>query len=143
MSARSATVLVASPAYIEEKGAPAAPAELRGCPTIAFTGLGSGGGAEWRFGADPRSVVHIRPRLVLNSGDAAIAAAEAGLGVTRVLSYQVRDAVTAGRLRTVLGAHEPPPLPVSLVFQAGRAGSPNLRAFVELGTQRLRAALWQ
>src|SRR5258708_6528933 len=43
---------------------------------------------DWRF---KNETVRVTPRLAVNSADAAIAAAEAGIGITRTLSYQVRD----------------------------------------------------
>jgi DNA-binding transcriptional LysR family regulator len=123
-------VVVASPAYLAARGEPAAPADLRRHAIIAFDG--SEATDDWRFpgpGAGPISVT-VAPRIVVNSADAAIAAALRGQGITRVLSYQVLEAVEDGRLRRLLPAHEPPALPVSLVFQASRRGSPNIGAFV-------------
>ncbi|MEO9132693.1 MAG: LysR substrate-binding domain-containing protein, partial [Sphingomonas sp.] len=71
------------------------------------------------------------PRLTVNSADAAIAAASAGLGIARVLSYQALDAITAGELVQVLDAAAPPPFPVHLVYQAGRGAAVNVRVFIE------------
>ena len=39
----------------------------------------------------------------------------AGLGVARVLSYQVEELLLGARLRTILDAYAPPPLPIHLV----------------------------
>ena len=52
----------------------------------------------------PRSNVSVtvHSRLVVSTAEAAIDAAIAGLGATRVLSYQVADAVNAGLLNVVL-----------------------------------------
>jgi DNA-binding transcriptional LysR family regulator len=123
-------VLVASPAYLAAHGEPVSPAKLRRHAIIAFDGMDATN--EWRFpgaGAGPASVT-VAPRIIVNSADAAIAAAMRGQGITRVLSYQVVEAVEDGRLRRILAGHEPPALPVSLVFQASRRGSPNIAAFV-------------
>ena len=57
----------------------------------------------------------MRSRLTVNTAEAAIDGAAAGLGVTRVLSYQVAPAVADGRIRIVLGQYEPAPSPVSLI----------------------------
>jgi DNA-binding transcriptional LysR family regulator len=51
--------------------------------------------------------IEIHSRLVVNTAEAAIAAAVAGVGLTRVLSYQVADAVAQGSLRIVLQRFEP------------------------------------
>jgi DNA-binding transcriptional LysR family regulator len=66
----------------------------------------------------------------VTSADAAIAAAEAGLGVTRTLSYQAREAVLAGRLALLLDRFAPAAMPVSMVHPARRQGSANIAAFI-------------
>lgn len=129
-------VLAASPTYLAKRGRPLAPADLAGHDIVAFDGLEPGG--EWRFGADG-PVVHVEPRLSVNSADAAIAAAEAGLGITRTLSYQVADAVAAGRLEVLLQAFAPPPLPVNVIYPSQRIASANVAAFVDAARRHFRA----
>jgi DNA-binding transcriptional LysR family regulator len=119
-------VLVASPAYLTRRGVPASPADLAGHDLIAFDGLGSVD--EWSFATLDRPL-RIEPRLSINSLDAALAGAEAGLGITRALSYQVEAAVREGRLALVLQAFATTPLPVSAVYPARRIGSANVAAF--------------
>ena len=75
-------------------------------------------------------MLRVTPRLLTNSIDVALDAVRDGLGLARALSYQVDADVAAGRLCYVLTHLEPPAAPVSLVFQANRRGSPNVRAFV-------------
>jgi DNA-binding transcriptional LysR family regulator len=129
-------VVVASPDYLVRRGSPAAPADLAGHDTIAFEGLDVGGG--WRFG-DGEKAVRIQPRLGVNSGDATIAAAEAGVGIARPLSYQVRASVEAGRLVVLLQDHAPPAIPVSIVYPARRIASANVAAFVKAARSRFRS----
>ncbi|KPF72164.1 LysR family transcriptional regulator [alpha proteobacterium AAP81b] len=127
--------VVASPAYLARRGVPATPADIADHDIIAFDGLSSG--LEWHF-AD--TSIRTAPRLAVNSADAAIAAAEAGLGITRTLSYQLRDAVTAGRLQLLLGGFTPPPVPVSALYPPRRYTSPNVTAFLAAARARFRAA---
>lgn len=119
-------VLVASPAYLKSRGAPDSPADLARHDLIAFEGIDLT--REWRFGTG--EVHRVEPRLAVNNSDAAIAAAEAGLGIARPLSYQVRSAVEAGRLAMVLASFAPPPVPVSVLYPARRLASANLSVFV-------------
>ena len=44
--------------------------------------------------------MRVTPRLSVNTNDSALAAAVDGLGLTRVLSYQVAPQVQAGALRS-------------------------------------------
>jgi DNA-binding transcriptional LysR family regulator len=129
-------ILVASPAYLAARGVPANVAMLHDHDLISFGEAES----EWRFGPAGKPAIRISPRLAVNSADAAIAAAAAGLGITRILSYQAIDALAAGRLVQLLDAVAPPPLPVHLVYQAGRGAAVNVRAFIE-GARRHFAGL--
>jgi DNA-binding transcriptional LysR family regulator len=124
-------VVVASPAYLKRAGEPAHPGDLARLDIISFSGLVAT--PDWRFaevGGETR--VRIEPRFATNSGDAAIAYAIDGGGVTRVLGYQVRDAVADGRLKEVLRPFSPPPLPIHAVYPSSRLLSSKVRAFVDL-----------
>jgi DNA-binding transcriptional LysR family regulator len=129
-------VLVASPAYLAARGIPSTPAALARHDLIAFEGIESTN--DWRFGAQDRTSVRVEPRLAVNSADAAIAAAEAGLGITRTLSYQAQAGLEAGRLALVLQEVAPAPVPISLVYPARRLGSPNVAAFVNAARAHFR-----
>jgi DNA-binding transcriptional LysR family regulator len=133
-------VTCASPDYLAARGTPQTPASLDQHDCIMFEGLYST--RIWRFGQGAQAEsLPIRPRFAVNTADAAIAAAIASAGITRVLSYQVRDAVAAGKLRIILRDVEPEALPVHLVH-AGRTLLPlKLRAFLDFAAPRLKAAL--
>ena len=81
----------------------------------------------------------MEPRLTVSTNDAAIEAACAGFGITRLLSYQVASRLASGELVPILEAHDSPPWPVSVVYREGRGASVRVRAFVELLTSTLRA----
>lgn len=128
-------VLVASPDYLVRRGEPRLPADLAGHDIVAFEGLGVTN--EWRF-REPEAVVRIDPRLTVNSADAALAAAEAGLGITRALSYQVRTAIEAGRLVPLLQPFAEAASPVSAVYPARRVGSANVAAFTRAAREHFK-----
>jgi DNA-binding transcriptional LysR family regulator len=132
--------IVASPAYLAEHGVPTEPADLHAHRCIA--GSGARAGRAWSFGNVRDTVVEPVPRLVVNTVDATIAAAEAGLGLANVLSYQSADAIAAGRLVPVLGEFAPPPLPVSLLYDAGRAAMPAVRVFIQAMRERADQESW-
>jgi DNA-binding transcriptional LysR family regulator len=58
-----------------------------------------------------------------------------------VLSYQVTDAVEAGKLVVVLKKFEPEPSPISLVQVQERRPTAKLRAFLDFATPKLRERL--
>jgi DNA-binding transcriptional LysR family regulator len=125
-------VLVASPSYLERRGVPATPPELAQHQTIQFRPLASV--TEWSFSEGGREFrVPLASHYSTNSADAALWHAEHDGGLTFALSYQVVDAVQAGRLRIVLEAFEPAQLPIHFVYPSSRLLSAKVRTFVELG----------
>lgn len=130
-------VIVASPAYIDRNGAPLKPDDLRSHATIASTGIRTSN--QWIIG---RHRITVIPRIAVNTVDAAIAAAEAGLGLANLLTYQVADAITAGRLVRVLDINQPDRIPVNLLFERGRAAMPGVRAFIDAMRERGRDCNW-
>ncbi|MDH5254308.1 MAG: LysR family transcriptional regulator [Gammaproteobacteria bacterium] len=133
-------VICASPAYLAKHGAPAKPDDLKHHALISAGGALPAG--EWQLARDGATrPVRVQPRLVTTTNDAALAAAVGGFGITRLLSYQVAEAVRDGRLLILLREHEPEPVPVHVVHREGRNGSRKVRAFLDLAIDRLRAAL--
>ena len=133
-------VACASPGYLQSRPAPGVPADLDRHDCIAFEGLYSS--VAWTFATGGQNAtVPVRPRFAVNTADAAIAAAVAGAGITRVLSYQVADAVAQGKLLLVLRDFEPEPLPVHLVYASQPLLPLKLRAFLDFSAPRLKARL--
>jgi DNA-binding transcriptional LysR family regulator len=130
-------VVCASPAYLATHGAPARPRDLSGHNCITFEVLESKRAWVFETGKSELSVP-VHSRLAVNTAEAAIAAAILGVGLIRVLSYQVADAIREQTLRVVLDTFESAPLPISLVH-TGQAPLPlKLRAFLDFVTPRLR-----
>ena len=133
-------VVCASPAYLARFGMPQHPRELAERDCITFSGLVSA--ERWTFRSGRKlAQFPVRSRLAVTTAEAAIDAAMAGTGLTAVLSYQVAAPVRAKHLKRVLGAFEPPDVPVSLVRPGGGLVAAKLRAFVEFAAPRLRARL--
>ncbi|WP_242340256.1 MULTISPECIES: LysR family transcriptional regulator [Anaeromyxobacter] len=131
----------ASPGYLEANGTPRSPQALASHACVACTSV-TPAPHRWTFGRGGRSfAVAVSPRLVVNTAEAAIDAAVAGLGPTCVLSYMVDSHVRAGRLRRILEPYEPPPVPVQVVIPAGRFVTPLVRAFVDRAVEALREKL--
>jgi DNA-binding transcriptional LysR family regulator len=134
-------VVAAAPRYLAQNPRIAEPGDLAQHRIVTTTHFGS---EAWVFppaagSSVPRSVP-FKPRLVVNSVRAALAAAVGGLGVTRLYSYHVAERVQDGSLKLLLRDAEPPALPVHLVTPQGRLAVPKVRAFVDFATPRLRAA---
>ena len=130
-------VVCASPAYLKAHGTPRVPADLAAHRCITFEATFPG---PWRF-AGGAVFAPARPRMVVNTAEAAVDATIAGLGVTRVLSYQADAALRAKQLRLLLEKFEPAPVPVNLVFDGQQRITSKLRAFLDFAAPRLRERL--
>jgi DNA-binding transcriptional LysR family regulator len=133
-------IVCASPAFCRRHGTPKNPADLSRYSCITFDGLMSQ--REWKFVVNGKSsAIPIRSRLIVNNAEAAVDAAIASVGITRVLSYQAAAALRAGKLLRVLREFEPAASPVNLVY-AGQGRLPiKLRAFIDHAAPRLRERL--
>jgi DNA-binding transcriptional LysR family regulator len=133
--------IVASPDYCAQRGRPSRPLELTRHDIILGDNVRAG--TQWRFGSKADQLVHVEPRLTVNSVDATLVAAASGLGIANVLSYQAADLIAAGKLCTLLEEHGLPPLPVQILFQPSRGRIPAVRVFVDRMRERSKASGWQ
>ena len=133
-------VVCASPDYFSARGIAKNPDELSAHDCITFEALMAP--EAWTFGIGRSELaVPIHSRLVVNTAEAAIDAAIAGVGITRVLSYQIAPAIRAGTLVIALQEFEPSPWAVSLVYSGGRLLPLKLRAFLDFAALRLKEQL--
>jgi DNA-binding transcriptional LysR family regulator len=134
-------VICASPAYLARAGVPRTPEALRHHACITFD-AGSPVTDNWTFprpGRRERSVA-VSPRLIVNTAQAGIDAAMAGLGIVRALSYQVARPLAAKKLRLVLEPFAPPPVPIQIVQLPG-VSNRLASAFVDVAADQLRSRL--
>jgi DNA-binding transcriptional LysR family regulator len=133
-------VTCASPQYLAARGRPNRPEDLRRHVCVTFDHLASP--ELWAFGSDKGIVtVPVRSQLTVTSAEAALAGAVSGLGLTRLLSYQVAEAVAAGQLELVLEEFELPPWPAHLLHTGQPLQPEKIRAFVNFAAPRLRSRL--
>jgi DNA-binding transcriptional LysR family regulator len=133
-------VVCASPEYLARRGIPSIPSELSAHDCVAMEGLQDY--RDWFFaGPDGTQRYAITPRFSANTADAVVAAAVAGVGVARVMSYQAAAHIKSGSLIALFGNMAPPPMPVRLV----RARQPyqplKLRTFLDFIAPRLEESL--
>lgn len=131
-------LVIAAPDYLQRRGMPGRPDDLKRHDLISAAGITPT--PDWRFQHDGKTqAIRVRPRMTTSSNDSAIAAALAGFGITRVLSYMVAHHLAANRLTTLLAPFEMPAVPVSVVHHEGRQSTPKIRAFIDLAIATLRA----
>jgi DNA-binding transcriptional LysR family regulator len=133
-------IVCAAPAYVARHGTPRDPSDLTRFEVIDFA---SAPQQQWAFRANGRPRI-VRPpaRLVVNAAEVAVAAAVAGRGLARVLSYQAEREVRSGALKIVLEDFEPPAIPVHVVHAEGRRVAARVRTFIDFAVERLRRESW-
>jgi DNA-binding transcriptional LysR family regulator len=130
----------ASPGYLDRYGMPTTPHDLAGHAVIScltITPIPD----RWSFeGAGGVGTVAVKPRLIVNTTDAAADAAASGLGLTSIMSYQAASHVRSGALQQVLTGFQPPPTPIHVVQTAGRFVPTKVRLFIDHVVADLRAS---
>lgn len=136
------TVTCATPALLAEHGTPQTPADLLRFPCVTIdTPMPM---PAWRYRHPVSGAmldIPIAPRLTVTTASAAADAALRGVGVVRLLHYQVAAAVQRGDLQIVLAAYEPAPAPIHLVHAARGQMPLKMRRFLDFAAPRLRQAL--
>jgi DNA-binding transcriptional LysR family regulator len=92
---------------------------------------------DWKFAQG--ITVRVKPRLTVTSNDAAIEAVKNGMGITRLLSYQIAAYVDSSQLQAILTDFEPSSLPIHVIHREGLYASAKVRTFVDLMVARLRS----
>jgi len=136
------TVTCASPALLAGHGIPLKPDDLTRFPCVVVdTPMPSSG---WRF-QSPRSdttlEISISSRLAVTTTEAAAQAAIHGVGVTRLLHYQVAEPAERGELQIILERYEPAAAPVHLVHASREKMPLKMRRFLDFAAHRLRQAV--
>ncbi len=135
----SAYRVVASPAYLARHGTPRRPSDLTAHPCLRFTKSGTAVRTTWAFGKGKRATeVPVSGRLVSDDFVVLRQAAERGLGIARLPSVVVHEAIHAGSLVSLLDAFAPPPTQVHILHTGGRHLPPRTRALIDSGSRSCR-----
>lgn len=110
---------LAAPGYLAEHGAPKKPQDLAHHECLGYAARGEN--QSWHFMVDGRlEPVHVRCRFSANNGDALMAAAAGGLGITVQPDFIADDYLMDGRVERILEHHQPPLMGVYAVLPSNR-----------------------
>jgi DNA-binding transcriptional LysR family regulator len=112
--------VVASPAYLAERGRPNHPTDLGAHDCLCYSNANTPD--IWRFNGPGQQnvVVQVRGRITVNSGEAMLPALRDGVGIARLPDFIVGDALTAGEVEEILIDWRPPPVGLHLVTPPSR-----------------------
>ena len=133
-------VVCASPAYLERRGTPISPDDLKDHDCLTFENTLSA--QEWNFKiGNIQKSFPIHSRLVVSTAEAAVEAAVAGVGLTRMLDYQIDKQRREGALTVVLETFGTPPKPVHLIYEQAAYMPLKTRMFLDHASPKLKEAL--
>ena len=126
----------ASREYLQDRGTPLTPRDLRRHECILFTPLSPKG--RWTFRYRGRTLeVPVQGRFVVNSIPLATEAAARGLGIAQLPGGVLTEGLAAKQLVEVLTAYAPPTRALYAVHASGGRVPPAARAFLEIAKSHL------
>ncbi|PZR85907.1 MAG: LysR family transcriptional regulator [Stutzerimonas stutzeri] len=135
---RMRRVLAASPAYLEERGRPVAPADLAQHDMLVYNLAADPFSLRLTKG-DSERIVRIGAALDCNDGQVIRQAAIAGLGILIQPLYIVQDDLDAGRLVPVLLDWQLPTLTMNIAYQNRDHLPAKIRVFNEFLVNHVRS----
>jgi len=128
-------VIAAAPGYLARHGRPRHPRELVGHECFGYLLAAR---SSWSFVVDGElQWFPVNGRLQANNGDALLAAAVQGLGITRAPTFIAEQAVKEGKLELLLRDFPTPDLGIYAVFPGNRYVPHRVRALVEFLAERI------
>ena len=125
-------VVCASPHYLAQRGMPKSPDDLTQHACLTYRRPRNGRVREWQFrsGSGVRTM-NVSGVMTFNSGEALVAAATAGLGITQVAEYYAQSHLEKGELVEILAPYKTAGNRISAVFSRNRPLAPKVRVFVD------------
>ena len=125
-------VTCASAHYLQRNGTPQTLGDLAHHRVVDYVSAPNGKPVPLEFVIDGTVERRNLPATVsINSGEAYVAACEAGFGIIQVPLYHVARQLSEGRLREILPNCRPPALPLNVLYPPNRQLSARIRAFID------------
>ena len=129
-------LMVASPEYLAQRGTPKSPAELSHHDCIVYSLFKSNN--IWHFTkGQEKLAVAVTGTIVSDSGSYNMVSALAGLGITPLPIWMVKDHLATGKLIQILKQYPADNIPFNVVYPQSRYVPLKVRRFVELLKKRL------
>ncbi|MDR3379224.1 LysR family transcriptional regulator [Cupriavidus basilensis] len=131
-------LLVASPAYLAQRGVPRQPTDLAGHACLQYRFPNSGKLEAWplrRAAVDPE--LTLPTSMICNNIETRVCFALQGLGIACLPDFAIREALADGRLRTVLDDYVDRSGTFRVLWPASRHPSPKLRVFIDFLGERV------
>ena len=128
-------VVLASPAYLSERGRPEHPGDISGHDVVVYANAGQS--EQWRFKLGDRwEQVRGHPRFRADNGELIRAAAAQGLGICILPTFIASPFIASGELEVILRDYPLDDAGLHVVMPPGRAVTARVRALVEFLASR-------
>jgi len=134
-------VFCASPSYIDRRGAPLHPRELRDhdCLTYGFLATGQ----RWKLtGPDGEHWLSVPWKLCANNAQVLEQAAVKGRGIALLPTFIAGAALDAGELVPILEAYHAPDIALYAIYPPTRHLSSKVRLFIDFLVERCSGQIW-
>jgi DNA-binding transcriptional LysR family regulator len=135
--------LAASPSLVKERPLVRVPADLKSWPWIAIAGLQFWNAKEIRLSARNRAeqTLQLSPVLISEGVTSLREAVRAGLGVSVLPEFLIREDLRSGRLVRILPQWNPQDLPVHVVYAGARLLPTRVRTFIDFAVSYMTKEL--
>ncbi len=135
-------VVVASPAYLKQRGTPATPAELATHDALIYSSVQ--GDDRWHFSGGERKALQVPVKGPLRSNNlsALLAAARAGLGIAALPWYVAHDSVRDKQLSPLLADWSLPEQEIHAVYPSPTLVPSKVSTFVDFARERFGPRWW-
>ena len=128
--AQADRLVVASPAYLAQRGVPTSPGDLLEHDAIIYGQ--SAGGQEWLFRRqDAETSVRLQARLTLSAAEGVREAVLSGQGFAVSSRWMFAPELESGEVVSVLQEWSLPPMDLWVIYPSGRLTTAKARAFVK------------
>jgi DNA-binding transcriptional LysR family regulator len=123
-------VTVASPAYLKAHGTPRAPSDLQHHNCIVYSRLSTGN--RWIFESEAGPIaVDVKGRFRADNSEAVREGVIGGLGIAVIPAFAFTEEISTGKVKILLGKHEPKRLPMNAVYPSRRFVPLKVRAMID------------
>ncbi|HZG38426.1 MAG TPA: substrate binding domain-containing protein, partial [Nodosilinea sp.] len=128
-------VLCAAPAYLQQRGIPTHPEDLKQHDCLHYGHRAQDN--SWTLVGDEAHTIAIKGPLCCNNGEVLRAAALAGLGIVILPGFIVKEDLEAERLQPILADYPPPPINIYALYPVNRHLSAKVTRLVEFLAEKV------
>jgi len=131
-------VMCASPAYLDKYGEPKTPSDLKAHQCILYAYSDSVKSWTFEDKAGKKQLVSVDGSLFANNGNLICNALINGMGIARLPTFIIGDALRKGEAKIILDEWRPKAQDISLLYPSSRHLSAKVRAFVDLAVEHFQ-----